>query len=47
MPRLVDFYLRGDLKLDKLISGRIRIAGINEAFMQLKTGKVARTVIEF
>jgi S-(hydroxymethyl)glutathione dehydrogenase/alcohol dehydrogenase len=47
MPRLVDFYLRGDLKLDKLISGRIRLAGINNAFMQLKTGEAARTVIEF
>jgi S-(hydroxymethyl)glutathione dehydrogenase / alcohol dehydrogenase len=47
MPRLVDFYLRGDLKLDKLISGRIRLAGINQAFMQLKTGEAARTVIEF
>ncbi len=47
MPRLVDFYLRGDLKLDKLISGRIRLAGINDAFMQLKTGEAARTVIEF
>lgn len=39
MPRLVDFYLRGDLKLDRLISGRIQLAGINDAFKQLKTGK--------
>jgi len=47
MPRLVEFYLRGDLKLDKLISGRIRLAGIDDAFAQLKTGEPARTVIEF
>jgi S-(hydroxymethyl)glutathione dehydrogenase/alcohol dehydrogenase len=47
MPRLVDFYLRGDLKLDKLISGRTQLASINEAFAQLKTGETARTVIQF
>jgi S-(hydroxymethyl)glutathione dehydrogenase / alcohol dehydrogenase len=47
MPRLVDFYLRGDLKLDRLILGRIQLAGINEAFKQLETGEVARTVIAF
>lgn len=47
MPRLVDFYLRGDLKLDQLISGRLPLGQINEAFKQMKTGEVARNVIAF
>jgi S-(hydroxymethyl)glutathione dehydrogenase / alcohol dehydrogenase len=47
MPRLVDFYLRGDLKLDRLISGRLSLSQINDAFAQLKTGAVARNVIAF
>jgi len=32
LNRLVDFYLHGDLKLDRLILGRIQLAGINDAF---------------
>ena len=47
MPRLVDYYMRGHLKLDHLISGRIRLDQINEAFRELKTGEVARNVIAF
>ena len=47
MPRLVEFYLRGDLKLDQMISGRIKLEEINDAMAQLKTGEVARNVIAF
>jgi len=47
MPRLVEFYLRGDLKLDEMISGRIKLEEINDAMDQLKTGEVARNVIAF
>lgn len=47
MPRLTDFYLRGDLKLDQLISGRIKLDQINDAFAELKTGEIARNVIAF
>jgi len=47
MPRLVEFYLRGDLKLDQMISGRIKLEEINDAMDQLKTGEVARNVIAF
>jgi len=47
MPKLIEFYLRGDLKLDQLISGRLKLPQINEAFAQLKTGEVARNVIAF
>ncbi len=47
MPRFVDFYLRGRLHLDNLISGRIRLEQVNDALEQLKTGEVARNVILF
>jgi S-(hydroxymethyl)glutathione dehydrogenase/alcohol dehydrogenase len=47
MPRLVDFYLSGKLKLDDLISRRIGLADINEAFVEMKKGELARSVIMF
>ncbi|MEJ0027227.1 MAG: Zn-dependent alcohol dehydrogenase [Rhizomicrobium sp.] len=47
MPRLVDFYLSGQLKLDKLISRRIRLDQVNEGFADMKTGELARSVIVF
>ena len=47
MPRFVDFYMQGRLKLDELISARIGLSDINIAFDELKTGAVARSVIEF
>jgi S-(hydroxymethyl)glutathione dehydrogenase/alcohol dehydrogenase len=47
MPRLVDFYMQGRLKLDDLVSRRIRLDQVNEAFDEMKTGKIARSVIVF
>jgi S-(hydroxymethyl)glutathione dehydrogenase/alcohol dehydrogenase len=47
MPRLVDFYRRGRLHLDRLVSGRIRLDQINEGFAAMKRGGVARNVIVF
>ncbi len=47
MPRLVDFYLSGKLKLDELISRRMPLAQINEAFDELRRGELARSVIQF
>ena len=47
MPRLVDFYMDGRLKLDALISRRIRLDQVNEAFAEMKTGELARSVIVF
>ena len=47
MPRLVDFYMSGKLKLDEMISQRIKLAEINGAFDELKRGEVARSVILF
>ena len=47
MPRYVDFYLAGKLHLDEMITQRIRLAQVNEAFDAMKKGEVARSVIVF
>ena len=47
MPRYVDFYLSGKLNLDDLVSARIPLEEINEAFAALGRGEVARSVIIF
>ncbi|MBP6878657.1 MAG: Zn-dependent alcohol dehydrogenase [Phenylobacterium sp.] len=47
MPRLVEFYMSGKLKLDQLISRRIRLDQINEGFADMKSGELARSVIVF
>jgi len=47
MPRLVDFYLQGRLNLDALISQRVPLEQVNEAYADMLTGGVARSVIVF
>jgi S-(hydroxymethyl)glutathione dehydrogenase/alcohol dehydrogenase len=47
MPRLVEHYMAGKLKLDELISRRIKLEDVNEAFAEMKTGQIARSVILF
>ena len=47
MPRFVDFYLAGKLRLDDLISARIKLGDVNDALAALETGEVARNVIVF
>jgi S-(hydroxymethyl)glutathione dehydrogenase / alcohol dehydrogenase len=47
MPRYVDLYLQGRLKLDELVSERIKLDQINEGFATMKTGTIARSVITF
>jgi S-(hydroxymethyl)glutathione dehydrogenase/alcohol dehydrogenase len=47
MPRYVDLYLSGRLKLDELVSARIRLDEINDGFDAMRRGEVARSVIEF
>jgi len=47
MPRFVDFYLDGKLHLDEMVSKRIGLADLNQAFDDMKAGTVARSVIIF
>lgn len=47
MPRYVDLYMQGRLKLDELVSARIKLDDINEGFAAMKKGTVARSVVVF
>jgi S-(hydroxymethyl)glutathione dehydrogenase/alcohol dehydrogenase len=46
-PLLAKAYLDGRLKLDELITHRMKLESINEGFDLLRNGKTIRTVIEF
>ena len=47
IPRLVDFYLRGLLDLDSIISETIPLSQINAGFDKMRGGASARSVILF
>jgi S-(hydroxymethyl)glutathione dehydrogenase/alcohol dehydrogenase len=47
VPKLVELYKKGELKLDELISRRIGLEDVNAAFDAMKAGEVARSVIEY
>lgn len=47
LPRLVDFYLRGLLDLDTIISERIPLEEINSGFDKMRKGHSARSVVVF
>ena len=47
MPRYIEFYRQGRLKLDQLVSQRLKLEQVNEAFEDMLRGDVARSVITF
>lgn len=47
IPRYVDLYLAGRIKLDELITARYSLDQINEAIASLKNGEALRNVIVF
>jgi len=47
MPRYIEYYRQGRLKLDEMISQRLHLQGVNGAFDDMKNGNVARSVILF
>jgi S-(hydroxymethyl)glutathione dehydrogenase/alcohol dehydrogenase len=47
MPKYVDFYLDGRLKLDEMISSRLGLDQVNAAFDRMRKGEAARQVIVF
>ncbi|MCS7206785.1 MAG: Zn-dependent alcohol dehydrogenase [Dehalococcoidia bacterium] len=47
IPRYIEFYRQGRLRLDEMITRRGRLADVNEAFRAMKAGEVARTVLVF
>jgi S-(hydroxymethyl)glutathione dehydrogenase / alcohol dehydrogenase len=47
MPRYIEFYRQGRLKLDELVSQRLKLEQVNLAFEDMKQDNVARSVITF
>lgn len=47
MPRFVNFYLKGNLFLDEIISARRPLEDINVCFDEMREGSAARSVIVF
>ena len=47
MPRLLSLWRQGRLKLDHLISGKLKLEQINEGFAALKSGAPVRQLIDF
>jgi Zn-dependent alcohol dehydrogenase len=47
IPRLIDLYRRGELHLDELVSRRIDLDDVNDAFRAMTAGEVARSVIVY
>jgi S-(hydroxymethyl)glutathione dehydrogenase/alcohol dehydrogenase len=39
MPRYCDFYLDGRLRLDEMISARIRLEDVNDSFEKMKAAR--------
>ena len=47
VPRFLDLYRSGKLRLDELVSRRIGLAEVNDAMAAMKAGEVARSVIVY
>jgi S-(hydroxymethyl)glutathione dehydrogenase/alcohol dehydrogenase len=47
MPRIVDLYMSGRLKLDQLVTRKFPLRDINQAFAAMEQGEVARGVIAY
>ena len=47
VPRYIELYKQGRLKLDELMSNRIALDDVNEGFEALGRGEVTRNVIVF
>ena len=45
VPKLIELYQKGELKLDELTSREIKVEDVNEAFAAMAAGEVARSVI--
>ena len=45
MPRYIEFYKQGRLKLDELVTQELPLSEINRAFADMKAGSVRRSVI--
>lgn len=46
VPKLVEDYLNGEIKLDEFVTGHMQLDEINEAFEAMHAGKALRTIID-
>jgi S-(hydroxymethyl)glutathione dehydrogenase/alcohol dehydrogenase len=46
VPRIVDWYMQGKIDIDSLITHKLPLARINEAFDLMREGRSIRTVVE-
>jgi S-(hydroxymethyl)glutathione dehydrogenase/alcohol dehydrogenase len=47
MPRYIELYMQGRLKLDEMVTRTRPLEDVNDAFRAMKEGEVARTVLVF
>jgi S-(hydroxymethyl)glutathione dehydrogenase / alcohol dehydrogenase len=47
MPRIIDLYMAGRVKLDQLVTKKFPLADINRAMEAMESGSVARGVIQY
>jgi S-(hydroxymethyl)glutathione dehydrogenase/alcohol dehydrogenase len=49
MPKYVEFYMQGKLRLDEMITrrGHLNDGDVKEAFRAMEAGEVVRTVLTF
>ena len=47
MPNMVRMYLDGRLRIDEMVSARLRLEDVNDGYDAMKRGEVARQVITF
>jgi len=47
VPRLVDWYMQGKIEIDSMITHKLPLERINEAFDLMHAGESIRTVVEF
>ena len=47
IPKYVDLYMKGELKLDAMITKRIQLEDVNDAFDEMSRGEGARSVIMY
>ena len=47
MPRLLNAWKKGHLKLDHLITSHIKLDDINAGYARLKEGNVLRQLVDF
>jgi len=45
VPKLIELYKSGQLKLEELVSREIGVEGVNHAFTAMQQGEVARSLI--